>query len=177
MSEATTIKAAHDAAFRAGMEYQESVEVLLLETLVKARADIDAAITHATKGGLDHDAPSDEFAYLGNLVTPGEWAADGTRIYSVLDPRVTIAHVAKASGGDYSPANAALLAAAPLLLAELRKARQELAAVVEGFVQAATSPVTGLIDDDEDRLMAEADKQMLNGIDAAIAKATEGGAA
>lgn len=73
-------------------------------------------------------------------------------------------------------ANARLIAAAPDLLAQLKIARTELAALHQAFIASSTNPATGVIEDPDDVLTAEADQDMLNGIDAAIAKA-EGGAA
>ena len=58
------------------------------------------------------------------------------------------------------------------LLAELKKVREVIAAWNQAFVETVTNQSTGLIDDPEDILIAEADQDLLNGIDAAIAKAT-----
>lgn len=54
--------------------------------------------------------------------TPGPWAHRNGRIYSVDREQLTIAHVARAGDGDYSPANGQLLAAAPELLEALEEA-------------------------------------------------------
>jgi hypothetical protein len=58
------------------------------------------------------------------------------------------------------------------LLAELKKVREVIAAWNQAFVETVTNQSTGLIDDPEDILTAEADQDLLNGIDAAIAKTT-----
>ena len=60
------------------------------------------------------------------------------------------------------------------LLAELKKVREVIAAWNQAFVETVTNQSTGLIDDPEDILTAEADQDLLNGIDAAIAKTTGG---
>ena len=57
------------------------------------------------------------------------------------------------------------------LLAVLKDARSDLAANAEVFVQTAKNPASGLIDDPQDILVAEADQDLLNRIDAAITKA------
>jgi len=55
------------------------------------------------------------------------------------------------------------------LLNEIKKVREVIAAWNQAFVETATNRATGLIDDPEDILIAEADQDVLNGIDAAIA--------
>lgn len=58
------------------------------------------------------------------------------------------------------------------LLAALKAARQFIKEHHDSFVETATSPITGLIEDAQDLLFAEADQDLLNSIDAAVAKAT-----
>lgn len=67
------------------------------------------------------------------------------------------------------------LAAAPELLAELRRAREYISEHHNSFVEGVTSPKSGLIEDPQDLLFAEANQDLLNGIDAAITKATNQG--
>ena len=69
-------------------------------------------------------------------------------------------------------ANARLIEAAPCLLAELRKARAALKEQLEILIQSHTCPTTGLITDDTALLVIESDQDLINSIDAAIAKAT-----
>jgi hypothetical protein len=73
-------------------------------------------------------------------------------------------------------ANARLIAAAPDLLAELRKARAALKEQLEILIQSHSDPKTGLITDDADLRAIESDQDLINGIDRVIDKA-EGGAA
>lgn len=65
-----------------------------------------------------------------------------------------------------------LIASAPELLKELKLVREVIAASNQSFIEGATNNATGLIDDPEDLLIAEADQDLINGIDAVIAKAT-----
>jgi hypothetical protein len=67
-----------------------------------------------------------------------------------------------------------LLAQRDELLAQLKKVREVIAAWNQAFVETVTNQSTGLIDDPEDILIAEADQDFLNDIDAAIAKTTGG---
>ncbi|CAB3931578.1 hypothetical protein [Achromobacter insolitus] len=53
--------------------------------------------------------------------TPGPWGHRNGRIFSVDREELTIANVARAADGDYSPANGLVLAAAPELLAALEQ--------------------------------------------------------
>lgn len=71
-------------------------------------------------------------------------------------------------------ANARLIAQAPTLLAELKNARAFIQEHHDSFVESCTNLATGLIDDYDDILTAEASQDLLNGIDDAIAKATGG---
>jgi hypothetical protein len=73
---------------------------------------------------------------------------------------------------DMRQANARLIAAAPDLLTELRKARAALKEQLEILIQSHACPTTGLITDDTDLLAIESDQDLINSIDAAIAKAT-----
>jgi hypothetical protein len=54
--------------------------------------------------------------------TPGPWADRNGRVYQTDNQNLTIANVARAFDGDYSPANARLIAAAPELLGALQEA-------------------------------------------------------
>ncbi len=54
--------------------------------------------------------------------TPGPWSDRNGRIFKTDHQELTIANVGRAFDGDYSPANARLIAAAPDLLEALRKA-------------------------------------------------------
>lgn len=78
------------------------------------------------------------------------------------------------SGGGSAPnnweANARLIAAAPDLLKVLRMARAKIASDLQVMEMCHTGP-DGLIDDAEVVLIIEAEKDLLNQIDAAIAKA------
>jgi hypothetical protein len=64
------------------------------------------------------------------------------------------------------------MAAAPCLLAELRKARAALKEQLDILIQSHACPTTGLITDDTALLVIESDQDLINSIDAAIAKAT-----
>lgn len=75
---------------------------------------------------------------------------------------------------DEDEANARLIAQAPTLLAELKNARAFIQEHHDSFVESCTNLATGLIDDYDDILTAEASQDLLNGIDDAIAKATGG---
>jgi hypothetical protein len=77
---------------------------------------------------------------------------------------------------DMRKANACLIAAAPCLLAELRKARAALNEQLEILIQSHSDPKTGLITDDADLRAIESDQDLINGIDRVIDQA-EGGAA
>ena len=56
--------------------------------------------------------------------TTGPWAHRNGRIFPADRENLTIAHVARAADGDYSPANGDVLAAAPDLLDALQKIPQ-----------------------------------------------------
>jgi hypothetical protein len=53
--------------------------------------------------------------------TPGPWASRNGRIYQADRENLTIANIARAFDGDYSEANARLIAAAPDLLSVLKE--------------------------------------------------------
>jgi hypothetical protein len=54
--------------------------------------------------------------------TPGPWSDRNGRIFQTDREELTIANVGRAFDGDYSPANARLIAAAPDLLEALKDA-------------------------------------------------------
>lgn len=54
--------------------------------------------------------------------TPGPWVHRNGRIFSADNEVLTIANVARAFDGDYSPSNGDLIAASPRLLAALKAA-------------------------------------------------------
>lgn len=58
--------------------------------------------------------------------TPGPWAHRNGRIFAADRENLTIANVARAADGDYSPANALLIAASPDLLTTLIALREYL---------------------------------------------------
>jgi hypothetical protein len=53
--------------------------------------------------------------------TPGPWSERNGRIFQTDREELTIANVGRAFDGDYSPANARLIAAAPDLLEALKE--------------------------------------------------------
>lgn len=79
-----------------------------------------------------------------------------------------------AGANDHSEqrAYARLIAAAPTILQELIRAREYIAACIQPHAETVTNPTPGLVDDPDDVLALEADQDLLNGIDAAIATAT-----
>lgn len=58
--------------------------------------------------------------------TPGPWAHRNGRIFAADRENLTIAHVARAADGDYSPANGDLIAAAPDMYEALKLALKAL---------------------------------------------------
>ena len=72
--------------------------------------------------------------------------------------------------GQANDADARLIAAAPDLLKVLRMARAKIAAELQVMVMSHTGP-DGLIDDAAVVLLIEAEQDLVNQIDAAIAKA------
>ena len=70
-----------------------------------------------------------------------------------------------------SEANARLMTAAPSMLTELHKARAALKEQLEVHIQSCTNRVSGLVENDEDRLSIESDQDMLDGIDRVIDQA------
>ena len=114
--------------------------------------------------------------------TPGPWEVSGEIFDNDGQPETAIqalngaATVAVAlEFGQNNPhireANARLIAAAPDLLEQLKIARREIAALSQVYIAMLTNQATGLIDDPDHVLIAQADRDMLNGFDAAIAKA------
>ena len=61
--------------------------------------------------------------------------------------------------------------AAPEMLTELRKARAALKEQLDILIQSHTCPTTGLITDDTALLVIESDQDLINSIDATLAKA------
>lgn len=82
--------------------------------------------------------------------TPGPWANRNGRIYQADRDVLTIANVGRAFDGDYSPANATLIAAAPELLQaavaalELLKVIHDETGKVGMQLQAAIAKARGL---------------------------------
>ena len=104
--------------------------------------------------------------------TPGPWHVnDDGHIDSAFGAIAEIVGVDNPD--DETKPNANLIAAAPDLLRELDKARAALKEQLEILIQSHTCPTTGLITDDADLLAIESDQDLINSIDAAIAKATE----
>ena len=109
--------------------------------------------------------------------TPGPWehVPGGFTIKAPSD-RLSFQLIAALSTGmktrDEVDANARLIAAAPELLAALRLARANLSDKLEVMVMSHHNPVTGTVDNAEVALIIEAEQDLLNQIDAAIAKAT-----
>ena len=64
-----------------------------------------------------------------------------------------------------------LIAAAPSMLNELRKARAALKEHLETLIQTCSDPKTGLIPDSADLLFIESEQDLINGIDRVIAQA------
>lgn len=115
--------------------------------------------------------------------TPGPWAVDADAypifIYSESETWPLIDELGNEEGckgafiantGD-NKANARLIAAAPTILQELIRAREYIAACIHSHAETVTNPTTGLVEDPEDVLAIESDQDLLNGIDAAIARA------
>ena len=111
---------------------------------------------------------------------PGPWTAEKLKDRKVREwvirapgnPPCISYELASLSGHDpiHDEANARLIAAAPDLLKVLRMARAKIAAELQVMVMCHTGP-DGLIDDAEVVLLIEAEQDLLNQIDAAIAKA------
>lgn len=118
--------------------------------------------------------------------TPGPWSLEPVEDRSIkhlcpVDSErmslLTIVHQDETPfAAVYKDADAHLIAAAPDLLAELRKARAALKEQLEILIQSHSDPKTGLITDDADLRAIESDQDLINGIDRVIDQA-EGGAA
>ena len=83
--------------------------------------------------------------------TPGPWAERNGRIFQTDREELTIANVARAFDGDYSPANARLIASAPDLLSAL-KGLQE---IVKAALDSGVWVVDGSCDPDAQMIRAE----------------------
>jgi hypothetical protein len=108
--------------------------------------------------------------------TPGPWRylpGDGLAWRPSVQRATEGGFVVVGLSRDREEADAKLIAAAPDLLTELRKARAALKEQLEILIQSHTCPTTGLITDDTALLVIESDQDLINSIDAAIAKATE----
>jgi hypothetical protein len=111
--------------------------------------------------------------------TPGPWKMgfNFTNEQAIIGKDGVVVADASWTGGSGcelsidNPADAKLIAAAPDLLTELRKARAALKEQLEILIQSHTCPTTGLITDDTALLVIESDQDLINSIDAAIAKA------
>jgi hypothetical protein len=79
--------------------------------------------------------------------TPGPWAHRNGRIYQSDREVLTVANVARAADGDFSPANGDLIAAAPELLAALQHIveydNDGLGSIGESLARAAIAKATG----------------------------------
>jgi methionine synthase I (cobalamin-dependent) len=109
--------------------------------------------------------------------TPGPWGCIDTsnhaHDYRLTKPDgSTLPLHVEANDHSEQRANARLIAAAPDLLTELHKARAALQESLDELIKSHTHPSTGLITDDADLLAIESDQDLINSIDAAIAKAT-----
>lgn len=115
--------------------------------------------------------------------TPGPWkAVRNASFWEVVTPSPgqtldqadqyspSIAYV-WGQGEEQAEANSRLIAAAPTILQELIRAREYIAACIQSHAETVTNSTTGLVDDPNDVLALEADQDLLNGIDAAIAHA------
>ena len=109
--------------------------------------------------------------------TPGPWnigTKNGARVWSENgETLIADADASESLRKEIKKANARLIAAAPTILQKLILAREYIAACIQSHAETATNPTTGLVDDPDDVLALEADQDLLNGIDAAIAQATE----
>ena len=113
--------------------------------------------------------------------TPGPWKVIETNYLPhngdhVADMSNGLMVVPCLSGLGDPLADARLIAAAPLMLSELRKARAALKEHLDELIKSHTHPATGLIADDADLLPIDSVRVLINGIDRVIAKA-EGRAA
>ena len=113
--------------------------------------------------------------------TPGPWIVQGPNIATAGTDTQPLGYViahclnpyAGATGAaDRVEANARLIAAAPDLLTELRKARAALKERLDELIESHTNPETGLITDNADLLFIESEQDLINSIEAAIAKTT-----
>ena len=103
--------------------------------------------------------------------TPGPWPIDFgyNRIIKSIGPCFPDQYAGSA-WLDVAESDAHLIAAAPELLKVLRMARAKIAAELQVMVMSHTGP-DGLIDDAAVVLLIEAEQDLVNQIDAAIAKA------
>lgn len=113
--------------------------------------------------------------------TPGPWAHRNGRIFAADNENLTIANVARAFDGDYSPANGDVLATAPELIDLVKEARAAMTAYLEDHQHNAphdcyaTGPKTG--DEFHDLVRCpgccaeKAFSSLVGKVDAALAKA------
>lgn len=108
--------------------------------------------------------------------TPGPWhrniRADGKYPVVFAGRNQYVAITSQQKDPAETEANIDLICAAPDLLAELRKARAALQESLDQLIQSHTDPATGLITDDAGLLAIESNQDLINSIDATIAKAT-----
>ena len=91
--------------------------------------------------------------------TPGPWTHRNGRIFQTDRESLTIANVARAADGDYSPTNGLLIAAAPDLL--------EVVCEMEAFSEAAMNDAI----EEGDLMLIETWRTRMDHCRAAIAKA------
>lgn len=109
--------------------------------------------------------------------TPGPWTHEGQGDITGIEDNgfgrgpVDVCSVYLRTVEGRHEANARLIAAAPDLLEALKQAREYIAACIHSHAETVTNPTTGLVEDPEDVLAIESDQDLLNGIDAAIARA------
>ena len=106
--------------------------------------------------------------------TPGPWNAHHDHGWLVVesDNGDLYVKVEKGSAARKHMANARLIAAAPELLAALRMARESIGDSLQSLIETETNPVTGMVDHEGAILVIESEQDLINQIDAAIAKAT-----
>ncbi len=78
--------------------------------------------------------------------TPGPWAHRNGRIFSVDNERLTIANVARAFDGDFSPANGDVLAASVELLEAMTHIERKLDFYLKHQTEIPVKEVLGMWD-------------------------------